>query len=111
MILSVKERMALNGLLPKEGTFANMKIIHELRMHLSFSEKEHKKLNVVETPQPDGRLFLTWDQRAAAKADKEIPIGEIADKLIVEELKKLNDNGKLDEGTWMLYDRFVESRR
>jgi hypothetical protein len=111
MKLSVKDRMALNGLLPREGTFANMKILHELRMHLSLSEEEHKELSVSETPQSDGRLYLTWDADAAAKADKEIPIGEKANDLLVEELKKLNEEGKLTEDTYPLYDRFVESKR
>jgi hypothetical protein len=103
--------MALMGILPKEGSFTTLKIVQDLRMHLALSEDEHKALSIEEVPQADGRTFIRWDMDAAAKADKEVPLGEKATDLIVEELKKLNEKDKLDESTFEIYDKFVESKR
>ncbi len=111
MILSVKERMALMTVLPQESNFATLGIVEALRTHLSLTEKEHKELKIRETPSGDGRMFVEWDQDAASKADKEIPIGEVAMNLIVEELKKMNEDNKLNASIYTLYDKFVESRR
>lgn len=111
MVLSVKERMALMTILPKESNFVTLGIVTDLRTHLALTEEEHKALNITETPTSDGRAFVEWDQEAAAKADKEIPIGEAAMSLIEEELKKLNETKKLDEATYILYDKFVDSKR
>lgn len=111
MELSVKDRMALMTILPKEANFVTYGIANDLRTHLSLTEKEHKDLKIRETPSGDGKMFVEWDQDAAAKADKDIPIGEKAMDLIVEELKKLNETNKLDQATFDLYDKFVESKR
>ncbi len=103
--------MALITVLPKESNFATLGIVETLRTHLSLTEKEHKELKIRETPSGDGRMFVEWDQDAAAKADKEIPIGEAAMNLIVEELKKMNEEKKLNASIFTLYDKFVESKR
>lgn len=44
MEFSVLERILLLQALPKEGSFANLKLLREVRESLSFSEEEHKLL-------------------------------------------------------------------
>jgi hypothetical protein len=103
--------MALLGVLPTEGNFLDMKVLHDLRMHLALTEEENKLLNIRQSTMPDGRTFIEWDVEAATKADKEIPIGEIGQSIIVKTLKELNEKEHLNAETFLLYDKFVESKR
>jgi len=46
MKLSIPERFALLGLLPKEGSFLDLKIVNNLRLMLSPSEEEIESMNI-----------------------------------------------------------------
>lgn len=101
MELSVAERLLLLGLLPKEGDITTVRIVHDLRRELSFTEEEHAALGVTIE---DGRIH--WD--GAAEAPRDVPIGGKAQALIVSALEDLSDNGKLTEQHLGLYEKFVE---
>jgi len=95
------ERLVLLSILPKEGDFTNLKIIRKLRESLSFSEEENKKLNF---KQGAGGI-INWD----ANFEKDIHTGEKANDVIVEALKALNDQKKLTNDHYSLYEKFVET--
>jgi hypothetical protein len=101
MELSVFERLILLNILPKEGDFTTLKIVRKLREDLSFSESEHTALQF---KQDGGNV--QWKQEGDVPV--EISIGEKATDLIVEVLKKLDKEKKLQESHFTLYERFVE---
>jgi len=101
--LTVIERLVLLNILPKEGDFTTIKLVRKLRENLSFDEDEHKKLNFV---QEGGQV--RWNQDALA--NKRINIGEKMADIIHDALKKLNDEKKLTDEHFSLYEKFVENR-
>lgn len=101
MELGVFDRLILLNILPKEGNFTTLKIVRKLREDLSFSEEEHKELEF--KFEKDGRV--QWKQEA--DKPKEIEIGEKATDIIVDVLKKLNNDKKLKDEHYNLYEKFV----
>ena len=100
MELQISERLVLLSILPMEGDFTTLKIVRELRESLSFNEEEHEKHNF---RQEGSKTF--WDNDTGEL--KEIPIGEKATDIIVDALKKLNDDKKLRDEHFSLYEKFV----
>lgn len=100
MELGVYERIVLLGILPKEGDFTTLKIVRGMREDLSFSEEEHKALEFVQ----DGSN-IQW--KKDADVPRNINFGEKATDLIVETLKKLDEQKKLKEEYYSLYEKFV----
>jgi len=100
MELNTGERLALLDALPNEGNFTTLKILRKLRESLSFSEQEHKDLNFVVE---DNRV--AWDE--TKDKPKDIVIGEKANDIIVESLKRLNANNKLTDSHFEIYEKFV----
>ena len=98
--LAVVERLVLLNILPKEGDFTTIKLLRKLRENLSFDEDEHKKLNFVQ----DGDQ-VRWNQEALS--DKRIQIGEKQADIIQSALEKLNDEKKLTDEHFSLYEKFV----
>jgi hypothetical protein len=102
MKLNVIERITLMQVLPKEGNYVTFKILISLKSALSFNEKEFKEFGMVEK---DG--LIHWKK----SVDKEIEIGEKAREIIQEALKGLDKAGKLDERSFPLYEKFVETQK
>lgn len=100
MKLKVGERLILLGILPKEGDFTTLKIVHTLRGDLSFTEEEHKALQF---KQEAGTV--RWNPKG--DTEREINFGEKATELIVDALKKLNSDKKLTDQHYSLYEKFV----
>ena len=65
MELKITERLALLDVLPKEGSYITLKIIHQLRESLSFSEDEIKQLNL----RMDGAT-VQWDVKQEVIKDE-----------------------------------------
>lgn len=101
MILTVAERVSLLGILPEQGDFVTLKIVRKLREELSFSEEEIKILNLVSQ---DGQV--RWE--GEKDPNKDVQIGEKATDVIVEVLKKLNNDKKLIQQQYSLYEKFVD---
>ena len=101
MKLNVFERLILLQVLPKEGNFVTLKIMRDLRMALAPSQEE---INEFEIKQ-EGEQVL-WNTKG--KEEREIKIGEKATDIIIESLKKLNEEKKLTDQHFSLYEKFVK---
>lgn len=100
MLLKVMDRLVVLSLLPKEADFGALRIAHELRMNLSFSEEERQSLAMHE--QGDQ---LLWSNEA--DLGKEVAIGPGAAGMIVDALRKLDKEKKLTEDHLGIYERFI----
>ena len=101
MELSVFERLILLNIMPQEGDFLTIKIIHELKQALAFSEDEHKALQF----QPGENGEVRWVSEA--DKPKEIEIGDVAKNIIKQRLIELDKEKKLTEQHISIYERFV----
>ena len=99
MKLSVGDRLMLLKVLPEKGSLLTMRIVHELRMALSFSEEEAAQGQFVQ----DGQV-MHW----AKEFDTEIEIGTAAQGIIVDALRVLDEKRELTEGHLSLWGKFVE---
>jgi len=133
MKLNVLERILVLNLLPKEGSFANLKLLRVFREALSFTEEENKLLKFQQIgDQTRWESFVTIDKETGKPiengpdlarrlketpeefetkpivGDKEIFTGEIIFGLIAKALTELNDKEKLDENQFSLYEKFVD---
>ena len=102
--MTVLERLVLLSVLPKEGDFVTLKLVRKLRENLSFDESEIKELNFAQ----DGDQ-VRWNEKASIV--KRINIGERMSILIYEALKKLDDEKKLREEHFSLYEKFIENKK
>jgi hypothetical protein len=104
--LDILERLMLLGILPKEGTYANLKLLRVVKEALSFSDAENKKLQFKQDVGPDGQPMLFWNPNV--KADKEIFFGDVVEGLIRATLTDLDKAGKITESHYSLYEKFME---
>ena len=104
MKLGISERINLLGILPTESNYVTLKIVNDLKSGLSFSEDEIKEYSI-ESHQEGEKVFTIWNQQKAK--DKDVSIGEKATDIIVEALKKLDEDNKITEQTATLYEKFV----
>ena len=96
------ERIALLQILPQEGDFLTLKIVHDLRQALSFTEEETAEFGI-EIDQASQQI--RWKISAARAAD--LPIGPKAIGLIASKLEALNKEEKLTPNHLSLYEKFV----
>lgn len=98
MNLSVLERLVLLSILPKEGDYATLRILQNLRMSLAFTEEETKEWGITtENNQTKWKM----------NEETEIPIGEKATDIIVGAFKKMNKDKKLPEQALGTYEKFI----
>ncbi|KKK95907.1 hypothetical protein LCGC14_2668100 [marine sediment metagenome] len=102
MILTVHERILLLQVLPREGNYANMKILNELRMNLSYSEDEQKEWGI---DVDDETQTVSWDENGEA----DIPIGEKATGIVIDELRKLDSENKISIQVLPIYEKFIQT--
>ncbi len=100
MLLKVSERILLLQVLPREGNYANMKILSELRLNLSYSEDEQKKWEI---DVDEENQMVSWEENGEA----DIPIGEKATGIIIDELRKLDSENKISVQAIPIYERFI----
>jgi hypothetical protein len=101
MELKLVERLMLLKSLPKEGSFATLKIVQDLKLRLALTEDEFKEMEVKEA---DGNI--SWNPEK--DIPREIVIGEKATDICVMSLKKLDRDGELTEQHMSLYEKFVK---
>jgi len=101
MKLNVLERLQLLQILPKEGNFVTLKIVKTLLNNISIGEKEFKEFDIKQTGEQ-----LTWN--AKGNEDRELEIGEKATDIIIEVLKKVDKEGKLNNQMLSLYEKFIK---
>ena len=98
MKFTVEERLATLGLLPQEGTLITMKVIHDLRQGLAFSEED---LAILDFRQEDERLM--WNNGIGLK---EVEVGIKAASVVYDELAKLDKDSKLRASHLALCEKF-----
>jgi len=127
MKLTVAERITLQGILPKNGDFVTLKVLRKLKETLSFSEEEIAKLQfmyeckcpkcgqTMNSPapvtcgicdivmQPTGRLVWSVDK----EPNKDVHMGKKAEDICKEALTKLNNEKKLEDIHFSLYEKFL----
>ncbi len=101
MRLGVIERLTLLQILPQQGDFLTLRIIHELRQALSFTEDETVEFGL-EVDAANQRV--RWEPKAVK--DVEIPIGPKAMSIIVAVLTGLGKDARLIESQLPLYEKF-----
>ena len=107
MKLNIRDRFVLLNILPPEGDFSTVKIVHRLRQDLAPSEKEFKDYNI---QTKDGQVM--WDDAVDKKrGPKDVEIGGKAFSIIEEQFKKLDKEKKLTEGHISTYELFCLSEK
>jgi len=101
MKLNVLERLMLLQILPKEGNFSTLKIIRGLVSSLGLSEADYKEFDVKQQ-----ETQIVWNEKG--NEDREIEIGEKATDIIIEALKKLDEEKKLNEQLFSVHEKFVK---
>ena len=101
MKLNVLERLTLLGILPKEGSFVTLKVLRTLTSNLGFNEKELKDFDIHQEDEQ-----VKWNEKG--NNEREVVIGEKATDIIIESLKKLDDEKKLIDQHFSLYEKFVK---
>ena len=101
MLLDVVERLSLLQVLPQKGNIVTLRILDDLRRDLSFTEEEVKKFAM----NFDGGV-ATW----TGSEPKEVPLGAAAEKIIADELTRLDKTGELHRSHMGLYARLVEGK-
>ena len=99
MELTVLERLLLLNMLPAEGDLTTIRIVHNLRQELSFSEEEHAKLQFAQ----DGGN-VQWQEGAIP--NKVFDFAPKAAGLIAESLSKLDKEKKVKPEHLGLFDKF-----
>ena len=100
MELGVGDWIVLLSILPSQGDVLTVRIVHDLKQALSFTEEEHESLQIkVEDDK------VRW---GGADGVKEIPIGPRAHVLIGDTLKGLDEEKKITEDHLGLWEKFVD---
>ena len=108
MILNILDRIILSNILPKEGSFVNLKLLRVVREEISFNEEENKLLDF----RQEGEQ-LKWEAKIAGGKqvdifpERDFKIGEVVTKLIQTALEKLNAQAKLTEQHLSLHEKFI----
>ena len=98
MDFTVEERFCMLNLLPPKGNLITMKIVHDLRQALAFSEEDLKALNF----RQEGEQ-LRWDNGVGPK---EVKVGQKAKSIVYDELEKLDKDEKLNTSHLLLCEKF-----
>jgi len=109
--LNVLERIVLMGILPANASYANYKIITELKATLSFSEKELKKFDIKDIADPKTGQGRTVWSASANNEFKDINIGDKVKEIIRIELEKLDKEGKINQDNISLYEKFIKPEK
>lgn len=105
MDLTLKERIVLLGVLPKEGDFKTLKQLRQCRESLAMTDEEIKVLKVVSNPQTG---MVNWTEPVEGEPYKaDIEIKDSVMELIVDALVQADKQKKLNEDTFDLYEKFV----
>lgn len=103
--LTVRQRIDLQGVLPRQGNFTAIKMIRETRESLSFSEEEHKQIEL----QYHANGNVGWDAKKAKSLVKTIKIPATICSMLKASLKELDKQEKLVEEHIELYEMFVNA--
>jgi hypothetical protein len=100
MKLSLVERFVLLSALPREGDFATLRVLTNLRLALAPTEEEIAQWEIASDPAANR---TTWKVNGEA----DIPIGEKATDIIVGRLKGLDREKRLPLEALSVYEKFI----
>ena len=103
MLLTVKERLMIQKMLPDEANFLTLKLVNKARNDLSFTDEEHTKLQFNQSAEG----LLTWKDETVVA---DIEFGEVVTNLLVSALKKMDEENKLTVEHLSLYEKFIENK-
>jgi len=103
MKLNVLERVMLGSILPVETNFLHYKIITNLKMQISFNDKETKDWGITQTVDKDGKGQVNWEKNE----EKDFTFGTTALGIIGEVLTKLDKEEKITTNIGTLYEKFM----
>lgn len=98
MKLNLKDRLLIQGILPAEGNFTTLVIKSDLLEKVKVTQEEITELEI-ETKDNVVKWNLEKD------IEKEFDLTELELNLIKDSLKKLDDGGKLNDDTFILYKK------
>lgn len=101
--LNLFERIVVMSMLPAEGNFATLKIVNELKMELAPTEEEYKLAGLT-SMKNGGIQAKDW----TIVKEKEITLGETAEGIIVNALKKMDKEMKLKNEHMTVYTKFIK---
>ena len=102
--LNLSERFEFLNLLPKLENYSTLRIVRKVSKDIGITDDEYKEFDI---KQEEGKV--TWDPKKAEK-EKDFEIGEVATQLIINALKKLDSDKKLEQIHFSLFEKFVENQ-
>jgi len=105
MKFTAQQRLVLIGMLPKEGSYFNIKKVREVREDLGFNDFEQKTFEGSTLLIPGGTV-TDWKSINAKVPLKVVDVGEWLSRHFKTNLKQQYDQEKLREETIDLYDFF-----
>jgi len=103
MRLSVPERMKLLEILPEESSYEGIVEIFRTVNLLRITDEEAIEIEVNQTPEGG----IRFNQEKALTLIVDIPIGEWMTTVIRKQLRKMDEDGKLDVNIMSLYEKFI----
>jgi hypothetical protein len=98
--LNCLERLVTLSIMPKEGNFVTLRMMRDIVSRVGFSAQEITEFGIEELA--DGRVRWTQD----ITTEKAFTFVEAEVDLIKRQLKKMDDDGKLNTDTLSLYEKF-----
>jgi hypothetical protein len=98
--LNCGERLIILNVMPKEGNFITLRMIRNLVQKLGLTAEEIVNFQVEEAPGGQVR----WGPMGAIEKEFEFAQAEV--DLIKKQLKKMDDDGKLTNDTFTVYEKF-----
>ena len=103
MKLNVLERVMLGQILPQEASFLHCKIVNDLKLQISFDEKETKEFGITQTIDKAGEGQVNWKK----SGEKDFTFGLTAIQIVRGVLEKLDEGKKITANILTLYEKFM----
>lgn len=103
MKLSLKNRLILEAILPKEGKFETLIVVQDIRKKITITQEEIVGFEIKSTDNG----AISWNEKWV-KSEVDIEFSEIETSEISKALKKKSDDEKLNIDDIELYKAFVK---
>jgi hypothetical protein len=100
MKLTIKDRLLIGNILPSKGDLVTLTIKHDLSEKIKITQEE-----IVEVELTTNEQGLSWNTEK--EVEREFELTELEKKLVVDELKKLDEAKELTDDTVKLYRLFI----
>ena len=102
---NLHERLVFLNILPKENSFATLRILREVAKEVGITDEEYKYYGI--TTVKDGKVSFNPEKSAE---EKEFKIRQVALELVKKELKKLDTEEKLTGEHFSLYEKIFDEK-